>query len=170
MRTIVLLGFPGSGKSTVGKRLSTRLSLPFYDTDLYFSQKYHISISDFFSKYGEDFFRICENSVLKELLQLPPCVISVGGGTPCFYNAMELLNESAVTVYLKLSPKSLCDRIFHSKKERPLTAGKTKEELMAYIESTLPQREVFYEKAQVCIKGENLDVDALVEMLQQLLL
>ena len=166
MRTIVLVGFPGSGKSTVGKRLSARLSLPFYDTDACFSVKYHISIPDFFSKYGEEFFRVCENSVLKELLQLPPCVISVGGGTPCYFNAMELMNESAVTVYLKLSAKSLFDRVYHSKKERPLLAGKSPEELLAYIETTLPQRECFYEKAQVCVKGENMNVNALVERLQ----
>ena len=168
MRTIVLVGFPGSGKSTVGKRLSARLSLPFYDTDFYFSQKYHISVSDFFSKYGEDFFRVCENAVLKELLLLPPCVISVGGGTPCFFNAMDLMNEHAVTVYLKLSPKSLYDRLSHSKKERPLLVGKSHEALLKYIEDTLVQREVFYQKASVCIKGENMDVDTLVETLQHL--
>ena len=168
MRTIVLVGFPGAGKSTVGKRLSARLSLPFYDTDSYFSQKYRVSIPDFFSKYGEDFFRACENSVLKELLLRPPCVISVGGGTPCYYNVMDMLNESAVTVYLKLSAKSLCNRIFNSKKVRPLVSGKSFDELMKYIEETLPQREVFYKKAQICLSGENMDADALVEKLQHL--
>ena len=170
MRTIILVGFPGSGKSTVGKRLAARLSLPFYDTDVYFSQKYHISIPDFFSKYGEDFFRICENSVLKELLQFPPCVISVGGGTPCHLNSMELMNASAVTVYLKLSQKSLFERLSHSKKERPLIVGKSPEVLMAYIEETLPQREVFYSQAQICVKGENMNVATLVEQLQQMVL
>ena len=170
MRTIILVGFPGSGKSTVGKRLAARLSLPFYDTDFFFSQKYRISIPDFFSKYGEEFFRICENTVLKELLQFPPCVISVGGGTPCHFNAMELMNASAVTVYLKLSSRSLFERLLHSKKERPLVIGKSPEALIAYIEETLPMREVFYEKAKVCVKGDNIDTDTLIEKLQHLLL
>lgn len=170
MRTIVLVGFPGSGKSTVGKRLALRLSLPFYDTDFFFSQKYHISIPDFFAKYGEKNFRICENAVLKELLQLPPCVISVGGGTPCHFNSMDLMNESAITVYLKLSSKSLFDRLSHSKKERPLVVGKSPDALLEYIEETLPQREVFYNQARICVKGESMDVAALVEMLQQAIL
>ena len=165
-----MVGFPGSGKSTVGKRLAARLSLPFYDTDFFFSQKYRISIPDFFSKYGEEFFRICENTVLKELLQFPPCVISVGGGTPCHFNAMELMNASAVTVYLKLSSRSLFERLLHSKKERPLVIGKSPEALIAYIEETLPMREVFYEKAKVCVKGDNIDTDTLIEKLQHLLL
>ena len=170
MKTIVLVGFPGSGKSTVGKRLASRLSLPFFDTDSYFSQKYRISIPDFFLKYGEDFFRICENSVLKELLQLPPCVISAGGGTPCYFGAMELMNSSAITVYLKLSPKSLLDRLSHSKKERPLLMGKTPEELSEYIENTLLQREVFYQQALLSVKGENMDLDMLIEKIQHIVL
>ena len=168
MRTIILVGFPGSGKSTVGKRLASRLSLPFYDTDFCFSQKFHISIPEFFLKYGEEFFRICENEVLKELLQLPPCVISVGGGTPCHRSAMNLMNERAVTIYLKMSTQSLFDRLSHSKKERPLIAGKSSEALMEYIEKTLAQREFFYNQAQICVKGENINVDALVETLRQI--
>ena len=170
MKTIVLVGFPGSGKSTVGKRLSSRLLLPFYDTDVYFSQKYRISIPDFFAKYGEEFFRVCENSVLKELLQLPPCVISVGGGTPCFSGAMDMMNASAVTVYIQLSTKSLFDRLSRSKKERPLLMGKSPEELMNYIVETLPQREVFYQQAQISVKGENMSVSVLVDSLQKYLL
>ena len=170
MKTIVLVGFPGSGKSTVGRRLASRLSLPFYDTDSYFETKYHITVSDFFSKYGEDFFRICEKSVLEELLFLPPCVIATGGGLPCHGDAMQLINESALSVYIKLSQKTLFDRLLHSKKVRPLLFGKTSEELLAYIEETLLQREVFYSRATICVKGENMDVDALVNSLQRLLL
>ena len=170
MKTIVLVGFPGSGKSTVGRRLASRLSLPFYDTDSYFETKYHITVSDFFSKYGEDFFRICEKSVLEELLSFPPCVIATGGGLPCHGDAMQLINESALSVYIKLSPKSLYYRLLHSKKVRPLLCGKTPEELLAYVEETLPQREVFYSRATICVKGENMDVDTLVSSLQKLLL
>ena len=170
MKTIILVGFPGSGKSTVGKRLASRLSLPFYDTDVYFTQKYHISISDFFSTYGEKFFRICENSVLKELLALPPCVISTGGGLPCYFEAMELMNETAFTIYLKLSPKSLFNRLYYSKKERPLVKNMTQEVLSRYVEQTLQQRDIFYSKAKLCIKGEDMKLDDLVEKLHSLLL
>ena len=169
MKTIVLVGFPGSGKSTVGRRLASRLSMPFYDTDSYFEQKYRISIPDFFSKYGEEFFRTCEYSVLKELLALPPCVISTGGGTPCFFDSMSLINESSLSVYIKLSPKSLYERILHSKKARPLMTGKSQEELFSYVEETLEKREAFYQKAVVCVKGEDIQLDGLLDLIQDFL-
>ena len=169
MKTIVLVGFPGSGKSTVGKRLASRLSLPFYDTDSFFESKYHISVSDFFSKYGEEFFRICEKSVLEELLSKPTCVIATGGGTPCRTDSILLIKESAFSVYIKLSQKSLSDRLSHSKKIRPLVMGKTPDELSAYIEELLPKREFFYNQADLCVKGEDMDVGTLVEVVQHLL-
>ena len=170
MKTIVLVGFPGSGKSTLGRRLASRLSLPFFDTDSFFETKYHISVSDFFSKYGEDFFRICEKSVLEELLSFPPYVIATGGGLPCHGDAMQMINDSAISIYIKLSPKSLFDRLFHSKKVRPLLVGKSQEELCAYIEEVLPQREIFYSRATICVKGESMDVNALVDSVQKILL
>jgi shikimate kinase len=170
MKTIVLVGFPGSGKSTIGRRLAARLSLPFYDTDSYFEAKYRITISDFFTKYGEEFFRICEHRVLTELLSLPPCVIATGGGTPCFFDSMSLIQSSALSVYIKLSSKSLSDRLLHSKKVRPLLLGKSPEQLMAYIDGVLPQRELYYSQAEICVKGENIDVNALVDSVQKLLL
>lgn len=170
MKSIVLVGFPGSGKSTVGRRLASRLSLPFYDTDSSFEEKYRITVSDFFAKYGENFFRICEKSVLEELLSFPPCVIAAGGGTPCYFNSMELINGSALSVYIRLSPKSLFERLSHSRKVRPLLSGKSPEELLAYIEEVLPQREIFYTQAALCVKGENMDVNVLVDSVQKLLL
>ena len=170
MKTIVLVGFPGSGKSTIGRRLSARLSFPFYDTDSYFEEKYHITISDFFTKYGEEFFRICEHQVLTELLSLPPCVIATGGGTPCFFDSMSLIQSSDLSVYIKLSSKSLSDRLLHSKKVRPLLLGKSPEQLMAYIDEILPQRELYYSQAEICVKGENIDVSVLVDSVQKLLL
>lgn len=169
MKSIVLVGFPGSGKSTVGKRLASRLSLPFYDTDSFFETKYRISVSDFFAKYGEKYFRICEKSVLDELLLLPPCVIATGGGLPCHLDSMQSINDSALSIYIKLSPKSLLDRLLHSKRVRPLVLGKSESELYAYIEEELPMREVFYSQAAICIKGENLDIDALVDSIQHFL-
>lgn len=167
MKTIVLVGFPGSGKSSVGRRLAARLSLPFYDTDSYFEAKYHITISDFFTKYGEDFFRICEHQVLTELLSLPPCVIATGGGTPCYADSMQQINNLAISVYLKLSPHSLLDRLSHSKKVRPLLIGKAPDQIVGFISETLPMREIFYSQAKICVKGESLQISELVNTLLQ---
>ena len=153
----------------MGRLLSSRLSLPFYDTDSYFECKYHLSIPDFFLKYGEDNFRICENSVLRELLSFPPCVLATGGGTPCFFDSMSLINEEAISLYIKMSAKSLFDRISHSKKVRPLMLEKSQEDLLAYVERLLGEREPFYEKAQFWVKGENLQVSSVLELLQPIL-
>ena len=163
MKTIVLVGFPGSGKSTVGKRIALRLSVPFFDTDSYFEMKYRITIPDFFCKYGESYFRICERAVLEELLALPPCVIATGGGTPCYGDSMQLINSSAVSVYIKMAPKSLLDRLSLSKKERPLLSGKTPEQIAEFIFEKLPARDIFYSQAMLCVKGESLRLDSLLE-------
>ncbi len=167
MRTIVLVGFPGSGKSTVGRRLASRLSIPFFDTDSYFEKKYHITIPDFFCKYGESYFRICERAVLEELLSLPSCVVATGGGTPCYADSMQLINSSAISVYIKMAPKSLLERLSLSKKERPLLSGKTPGQIADFIAEAFPVRESYYSQARICVKGESLQLDPLIETLLQ---
>lgn len=165
MERIVIVGFPGAGKSSVGRRLAARLNWRFVDTDSYFESKYHITIPDFFTKYGEEFFRICEKSVLEEVLKMTQVVISTGGGTPCFFDNMSLIISSSRAVYLKLSPKSLTTRLALSHKMRPLVTGKSLEEITEYVEKTLVEREVFYARAQVTIKGESLVLDNLLTLL-----
>ncbi|MCQ2279231.1 MAG: shikimate kinase [Bacteroidales bacterium] len=166
MERIVIVGFPGAGKSSVGRRLAARLNWNFVDTDTYFESKYHISIPDFFSKYGEDFFRISEATVLKEVLKLSHVVISTGGGMPCFFENMDLIVSSSCAVYLKLSPKSLATRLAVSHKVRPLVTGNGLEEITEYVEKTLVEREVFYSRAQITVKGESLVLDDLLALLR----
>lgn len=165
MERIVVIGFPGAGKSSVGRRLAARLKWRFVDTDSFFETKYHISIPDFFSKYGEDFFRICEKSVLEEVLKMPNVVISTGGGTPCFFNNMDMIVANSTSVYLKLSPKSLAIRLIASHKVRPLVAGKSDAEVLEYVTKTLEQREQFYSRANIVVKGENIVLDELLGLL-----
>lgn len=166
MERIVIVGFPGAGKSSIGRRLAARLNWHFVDTDSYFETKYHISIPDFFAKYGEDFFRICEANVLKEVLKMKQVVISTGGGMPCFFDNMSLIVSSSRAVYLKLSPKSLATRLALSHKMRPLVMGKSLEEITEYVEKTLVEREVFYSRAQITMKGESLVLDDLLALLR----
>jgi len=168
MERIVLVGFSGAGKSTVARRLASRLGWDFSDTDTVIQNKYHLSISDFFEKYGENAFRICEQSVMRELLEKHFVVIATGGGMPCFFNNMDELLEKSLVIYLKLSPLSLFYRLKFSHKERPLTDGKTEEELLQYVQTTLEKREPFYERAHLVIKGENLSMNELVGKLQEL--
>lgn len=165
MKSIVLVGFSGSGKSTLGKRLAASLGLPFYDLDAELEKKYSISIMTFFQKYGENAFRICERSLFLELLGRGESVVSTGGGTPCFFDTMDTIVESAFSIYIKLSPKSLCNRILNSKRKRPLLLGKSEAELLAYINKTLFSREKFYSRANMVLKGEDLSAKDLVAVL-----
>lgn len=169
MKRIVLVGFPGSGKSTVGKRLAAQLGLNFVDLDRKIEEKYKLSIPDFFAKYGEIPFRQCEYYLLNEVLTMDHCVISVGGGAPCYCDAMDLIVENSVSVYIKMSVKSLHSRLLQSVSRRPLIAGKTSSELMSYIEDVLPDREKYYQRASLCVKGENLDMAELKCRLNKLL-
>lgn len=155
---IVLVGFPGSGKSTTGKKLSKCLNWEFKDIDSEFEKNYKLSIPLFFQKYGEPAFRKCEKQILNNVLTFSNVVISCGGGTPCYENNMALIVQNSLSIYLKMSPKSLYDRLSHSKKNRPLIAGMTERELQQYVDDLLLIREPFYNQAQLHIKGENLKI------------
>ena len=167
MDKIFIVGFSGAGKSTVGKRLASRLGWQFYDTDSFIERKYHLSIPDFFEKYGENAFRICEKAALMELLEKNHAVISTGGGTPCFFDNMEMMLQNGFVVYLKLAAQSLFIRLQQSRKERPLTTGKGDAQLLEYVETTLLAREPYYNRAHLTVKGENISLPVLVEKLKE---
>lgn len=162
MSRIVLIGFPGSGKSIVGRKLASKLQCSFFDLDQEIERKYKISIEHFFQKYEEENFRLCERQVLLELLQQSNCIISTGGGTPCFFDNLSLILSSSFTIYIQLSPQSLFHRLTQAHKVRPLLKGKSEEELLNYIESELAKREKFYEQAHLVFKGEDVNLDLLV--------
>ena len=163
---IILVGFPGSGKSSVGKKLAAKLGCDFVDLDDAFEEAYHVSIPDFFAKYNEPAFRSCERKVLLDKLQLENVVISSGGGTPCFSDNMQLMKDNGMVVYIKMAPASLFDRLSHAKRVRPLVQNKTPEELRAFIDTNLPLRETFYNQAHLTVKGESIDIEALCEKIK----
>ena len=157
MDKIFIVGFSGAGKSTVGKRLASRLGWQFYDTDSFIERKYHLSIPDFFEKYGENAFRICEKAALMELLEKNHAVISTGGGTPCFYDNMEYICNVGESVYLKATPEVLAAHLRMGRVERPLIKGKSPEELLEYIRASLQEREPYYLKAKHVVDVTLLD-------------
>ncbi|MCQ2286009.1 MAG: shikimate kinase [Bacteroidales bacterium] len=159
---IVLVGFSGAGKTTIGKKLANRLNYSFIDLDQYFEQKYCFSISHFFQQLGEEYFRKLEHEVLLEVLEKENVVISTGGGTPCFFNSMEIINSKSISIFIEMSPKSLLDRLAHSKKPRPLTSQLSPIELEQYIENKLAERLPFYTQADLTVKGENFNVENLL--------
>lgn len=167
---VFLLGFMGSGKSSLGKRLANKLNYKFIDLDAELEKLEGMSVNDIFSSKGEEFFREIEMEWLKEL-NLDNHVISLGGGTPCFNNNIDLINQIGISIYLKVSTHSLANRLYTSKKIRPLIKdiGDDKEKLQLFVQEKLTEREKFYTKSNIQFDGENVSsekLDSLVQMIK----
>ena len=162
-----LLGYMGSGKSTLGFPLARRMRLRFVDLDCHIEENEGRSVAEIFASDGEQSFRELEHRYLKEYIAANDnFVMSTGGGTPCFYDNMEMMNAAGRTVYLKLDPGMLASRLSNSKTVRPLVADKSEDELMEYIEKTLAVREEYYNKASVIIANPSRDVSKLATVLE----
>ena len=149
MPNIFLIGYMGAGKTTIGKQMAQRLGWQFVDMDLFIENRYHKEISNIFAEKGEVFFREIERSVLKEVSQFENTVIATGGGTPCFFDNMERMNRTGITVYLKMQVSELVRRLFTCKQERPLIKDKSMEELAQFVTDSLSKREVWYNRAAI---------------------
>lgn len=158
---IYLIGFMGCGKTTAGKKLAASLEVPFFDLDQELEKATGKSVPDLFKSEGEPRFRELEHSLLRTLSEKENAVIACGGGTPCFYDNMEFMNSNGITVYIKMSAKSLVDRLLPNQSSRPLIAGKSKPELEKFITELLEKREDVYRKASYTVKGLNLNVEEL---------
>lgn len=163
---IFLVGYMGCGKTTVGRQLAKLLNYAHLDLDVLFEAEYKITIADFFKKYDEIAFRKIEHQLLLSTFNLENHVISTGGGTPCFFNNMYLINQNGISVYIKMHPKSLFFRLLNSKRIRPLTLGLDEVSLEKSIIEKLTQRENFYAHSKIIVKGEDIDVGALSEKIK----
>ncbi len=163
---IFLVGYMGCGKSTVGRQLAKALNYTHLDLDVLFEAEYKITIADFFNKYDESAFRKIEHQLLLSTFNLENHVVSTGGGTPCFFNNMDLINQNGISVYIKMHPKSLFFRLLNSKRTRPLASGLDSVSLQKSIDEKLSEREEFYAHAKVIVKGENIDVESLSERIK----
>lgn len=157
MRRIILIGYMGSGKTTVGKALSKDTGMMFYDLDWYIESRMRKSVPQLFAERGEDCFRKLEYNMLHEVAEFEDVIISCGGGTPCFFDNMDYLNEQGDVLYLKATPDVLYRHLLMAKVERPLLKGKSPEELIAYITEHLKEREPFYTKARYTLDVSLLD-------------
>lgn len=165
-KNIYLLGFMGSGKSTIGRKLAQLLNWDFIDLDASIERHFNLSIDEIFERFGEDIFRKTEKEELEKTFKQQKVVVACGGGTPCFFNNMEQINTLGDSFYIHLSPTSLYYRLRNSKRVRPLVKNKNEEELEEYIKVKLAEREVFYKKAHFIVKGENLKAEEILNMLQ----
>ena len=159
MKPIFLIGYMGAGKSAVGRALARKYGLEHIDLDWRIEQRFHQKISDMFATIGEEGFRRRERNMLHEVMGMEDVVVSVGGGTPCFFDNMEQMNAEGHTIYLQCSVGVLVERIMCSQNKRPIVANKTEEELMDFVAKHLAEREAFYMQANEVWNGEELRVE-----------
>ena len=167
MNRIYLVGYMGAGKSTAAKRLANRLGWDVADTDELFEAKYRISVCDFFHKYDEALYRKLESEVLKSTESIDNVVVATGGGTACYFDNMEWMNQHGLTVFLKISEKAVVDRLLHAKRKRPLAVGKSEQELTEFVRIHYTERLPFYEQARITARSEDLDLDTLMQTIKE---
>lgn len=151
---IYLLGQMGSGKTKLGKQLATKLGLPFIDLDQHIENQTRQTIASLFETQGEEYFRAVESQYLKEVAAQPPSVISLGGGTPCYFNNMEILKQTGRAIYLQTPITILVSRLKGTTSSRPLIAGKNEVELKAFLQEQLQAREPFYLLADYVVAND----------------
>jgi shikimate kinase len=158
---IYIIGFMGSGKTTAGKKLASLLGWSFIDLDKKVEEYAGKTIPEIFSQNGEDYFRTIETGLLKSLKSQADTVISTGGGTPCYSDNMDHMLKTGLTLYLKMTPDQLKNRLSESKGERPLLKDLDQESLQCFIEEKLADREKWYSRSEITVEGINLDINLL---------
>ncbi len=158
---IFLIGFMGSGKSTIGKGLAKTLQFNFTDLDCYIEKRSSKSIKQIFTEKGEQYFRGLERDFLQEVILKENIVIATGGGTPCFYNNMQIILDNGISVYLRMQAKDLAERLCKEKNKRPLIDKFSCNKLDEFISSRLIEREKFYLKATHIINAKKVNIDTL---------
>jgi shikimate kinase len=163
----------GAGKTTLGKAFARAMGLTFIDLDWYIEERFHKTIRELFTERGEDAFRDLERRMLHEAGEFEDVVISVGGGTPCFFDNVDYMNSVGETVFLDVDIRVLFRRLKIAKQQRPLLDGKSDEELMLFIQEALQKRLPFYTRAKHTFNGEKLEdrrqIQQSVERLKELL-
>lgn len=147
----------GAGKTTLGRALADKLGITFIDLDNYIEQRFRKSISQIFSEKGEEGFRDIERRMLHEVAEFEDVIISTGGGTPCFFDNIDFMNEKGITVYLQVPVERLHTRLSIARRQRPLIKEKNDEELRAFIIEQLDKRAPFYSKAQHTFVADKLE-------------
>ena len=164
MLPIFLIGYMGSGKTTLGRGVESRTHIAFIDLDEYIEGKEGKTIKEIFKEEGEVGFRNKERDSLRELSEREDVVVACGGGTPCFYDNMEIMNSRGETIWLDASVEILHRRLKEGRAQRPLIANLSDEELKGYIKESLEKRKPYYRKAKHRFCADEMDTSAELEM------
>ncbi len=164
---IILVGFMGCGKSTLGKKLARLLHYRFIDLDKYIETRTGQRIAGIFETMGEDTFRRMERECMLELLEEKHIVIATGGGTPCYFDNMDRLLDAGCCVYIQMSEAGLFSRLRKAVQKRPLLAGKTDDALRQFIHEKLAEREPVYGRSHVVIGGISIEAASVASVLKR---
>lgn len=158
---IFLIGFMGCGKSTLGRKLATKLGYDFIDLDHQIEKLVGMSIGAYFAANGEAAFREFERKTLQEFNYPSNCVVATGGGAPCYFDNMAWINNNGTSVYIEMSAAALARRLESGKEKRPLLKDMDQEEMTSFIEKKLEERNPFYLQAGLKVNGISLTPDEL---------
>ncbi|MGY4385394.1 shikimate kinase [Pedobacter sp. UYP24] len=158
---IFLIGFMGCGKTTLGKRFALKMNYEFIDLDHQLEEQVGMTVGAYFVEKGENAFRELESNMLKNIRYPTNCVISTGGGTPCYFDNMEFMNHTGITIYIEMAPEALAKRLEHGKYKRPLIKDMDEEQLIEFIETKLQERNPYYKRSYLSINGINVTPEKL---------
>jgi shikimate kinase len=153
---IFLLGFMGTGKTHWGKRWAKIHALPFYDLDSLIEDSENLSVAEIFEKKGEEYFRVKEAETLRSMNNYDPAIISCGGGTPCYHENMDWINQNGISIYFDAPPSYILQNVKKEQATRPLLNTTNESELLFFIEHTLKQRTQFYSRAKMILDARQL--------------
>ncbi len=156
----------GSGKSTFGKKLSDKLGYTLMDIDVVMEVLEKKTVTEIFKEKGEEYFRRLEADILHSSVLHKNAVISCGGGTPCYFDNMDWMNDRGLTVYLNMPPEILYGRLKERKAKRPLIANMTDLELKDYIFQKLSERESFYLKSKMILDVSIIEVKDRIDLIK----
>jgi shikimate kinase len=163
---IFLIGYMGCGKTTLGRELAAELKLTFIDLDSFLEEKYFKTIPQIFAEEGEESFRRKERKVLEEVSEFDDVVLATGGGAPCFFDNIDLMNRAGFCIFLDVDEDTLAERLIAAKTERPLIKGKSPGELKQFIGGMLEKRRPFYEKATFILRGNAISVAEITRLIE----
>ncbi len=162
MSVVFIIGFMTAGKTSEGKRLAKLMNRKFIDLDRLIEEKEKKTVAELFSEKGEEYFREIESKTLQSINIKDNCIVSCGGGSPCYHNNINWIKENGIAVWLKISVDTVLKRLSETKKVRPLLKNLTGEELKNFINKKMKEREPFYSQAQIQVDTENISIEKLM--------
>jgi shikimate kinase len=161
---VFLLGFMGSGKTYWGRQLSQKLGIPFFDLDEQIVNAENKSINEIFEEKGEEHFRLLEKETLHIITESRDSMImACGGGTPCYFNNIDYMNQQGITVWLDKPIPVLLKRLLRERSKRPLLKNLSDEQVHAFIIRKFADRKIYYEQAEIIIDEDPVQLEKLIE-------